>query len=46
MNDAQLYFALGVPVFAVVMSIVDTLTGKVVEIVNRLTCVEAMLDRH
>jgi hypothetical protein len=95
MTDAQLYFAIGVPVFAVMVGIVagilqmnsiggrftsmegrltsfeasmsarltsletsvnarftslearfDTLTGKVVEIDNRLTRVEAILDRR
>jgi hypothetical protein len=95
MTDAQWYFAIGVPVFAVMVGIVagilqmnsiggrftsmearftsfeasmnarftsletsvnarftglearfDTLTGKVIEIDNRLTRVEAILDRH
>jgi hypothetical protein len=95
MTDVQLYFAIGVPVFAVMVGIVagilqmnsiggrftsmearftsfeasmsarltslessvnarftslearfDTLTGKVIEIDNRLTRVEAILERH
>jgi hypothetical protein len=84
MNDAQLYFAIGVPVFAIIMNMLvgmfqinslnarftslegninarftsienrftslearfDTLTGKVIEIDNRLTRVEAILERH
>jgi len=95
MTDAQMYFAVGVPVFAIIMSMIggmlqfsalgaritsleanigarltsletsmnarftsvvnrlsslearfDTLTGKVVEIDNRLTRVEALLERH
>ena len=82
MSDTQLYFAIGVPVFAVMMSFLgnmlqmntlnarftslegridnleatfntrfailearlDTLIGKVIEIDNRLTRVEARLD--
>ncbi len=84
MSDAQLYFAIGVPVFAIIMNMIggmfqyhslnarfttleanlnarftsienrftslearfETLTGKVIEIDNRLTRVEAILDRH
>jgi hypothetical protein len=91
MTDAQMYFAIGVPVFAIIMSVIggmfqfsalgaritsletnlgarltsmenrftnlesrfaglearfDTLTGKVIEIDNRLTRVEALLERH
>ncbi len=88
MTDAQLYLAIGVPVFAVIMAMVggmfqfsalstritsletsmnarfnsletsvnsrftslearfDTLVGKVIEIDNRLTRVEALLERH
>ena len=90
-NDTQLYLAIGLPVFAVMINILtgvlqhsatgarftsidsrftnlesnmngrfnalenrflslearfDTLTGKVVEVDNRLTRVEAILDRH
>ncbi len=84
MTDAQMYFAIGVPVFAIIMAMIggmfqfaalsaritsfetninarftslenrftglgarfDTLTGKVIEIDNRLTRVEALLERH
>jgi hypothetical protein len=84
MTDAQLYFAIGVPVFAILVNIIagmmqmnslgarftssestmnarfasvenrfvslesrfETLIGKVIEIDNRLTRVEAILDRH
>ena len=84
MGDTQLYFAIGVPVFAVMMGILagifqmnamggrftsmearftslesnlgtrltslearfDTLVGKVVELDNRLTRVETILERH
>ena len=88
MTDAQLYFAVGVPVFAIILAMIgsmfqfsalsaritsletnlgarlnslenrftnlesginarfDTLTGKVIEIDNRLTRVEALLERH
>ena len=84
MTNAQLYFAIGVPVFAIIMAAIgsmfqfsalsgrltsfeanigsrltsienrftslearfDTLTGKVIEIDNRLTRVEALLERH
>jgi hypothetical protein len=83
-NDTQLYLAIGLPVFAVMMNILagilqhnatgarftsletnmnarftslenrfmslearfETLTGKVIEIDNRLTRVEAILERH
>ena len=72
-----MYFAIGVPVFAIIMAVVggmfqfsalsanfnarftslenrftslesrfDTLIGKVIEIDNRLTRVEALLERH
>lgn len=77
MSNEQLYLAIGLPVFAIVMSTIanmmqisslnanfnarftslenritsienrfDTLLGKVVEIDNRLTRVEAILERH
>ncbi len=80
MTNVQLYFAIGVPVFAIIMATIgsmfqfsalgaritsmenrftnlenrftgiearfDTLTGKVIEIDNRLTRVEALLERH
>ena len=84
MSDAQLYFAIGVPVFAIIINMIagmfqidslnarftslewnmnarftsienrftrlearfDTLTGNVIEIDNRLTRVEAILERH
>ena len=91
MTDSQLYFAIGVPVFAIVLNMIagimqhdalgarftsienrftsienrfsaleaninarfaslearfETLTGKVIEIGNRLTRVEAILERH
>jgi len=83
-NDTQLYLAIGLPVFAVMINILtgvfqhgatgarltsiesnmnarfnslenrflslearfETLTGKVIEVDNRLTRVEAILDRH
>ncbi|MGP0070417.1 MAG: hypothetical protein ACLPWF_00585 [Bryobacteraceae bacterium] len=71
MNDVQLYFAVGIPTFAVLIGILmnvvhhnsvnarfnsmdarfnslelrfDTLIGKVVEIDNRVTRIEAKLD--
>ena len=84
MTDTQLYFAIGIPVFATIMNTIgrtiqinslnarfirmeanmnarftsienrftslearfDTLTGKVIEIHNRLTRVEAILERR
>jgi archaellum component FlaC len=77
MTDMQLYLAVGLPVFAIMLNIIvgmmqnnttnaninarfnsvenrlssldsrfDTLTGKVVDIDNRLTRVEAILERH
>ena len=77
MTDAQLYLAIGLPVFAVAMNMVagilqmnsisarittlesslgarlgslnarcETLIGKVIDIDNRLTRVEAILERH
>ena len=77
MTDAQLYFAIGVPVFAVILAMLggifqfaalgaritsldsnmnarfnslearfETLIGKVIGIDNRLTRVEAILERH
>jgi hypothetical protein len=62
MTDSQLYPAIGLPVFAVLMNIIagviqhsavmarftsiDTLTGKVIEIDNRLTRLEAILERR
>ena len=77
MTDTQLYLAVGLPVFAIVMNMLagmmqinamnanmnarftslenrftgldarfDTLTGKVVDIDNRLTRVEAIVERN
>jgi hypothetical protein len=80
MKDSQLYLAIGLPVFAVLISIIsgsmqhsavmnrftsidsrfnsienrftnmdarfETLTGKVIEIDNRLTRLEAILERR
>lgn len=73
MTNVQLYFAIGIPVFAIIMAMVggmfqfsalsarftsmenrftsletrfDALIGKVIEIDNRLTRVEALLERH
>ena len=72
-TDTQLYLAVGLPVFAVLINILmgvlqynglnarfasvdarftslearfETLIGKVIEIDNRLTRVEAILERH